>query len=140
MPWQQGKKRNFEVLDAIEFLHRICLHIPDPYESLIRYNGFYANAARGKRKKLGLEEDVDINITDDTKNKKSFKKSWSRFIYKIYETNPLICPSCGSTMKIISFIHDRNEITKILKHLNLWHIQYPNPPPNTDELTQINCK
>ena len=42
-----GKKRNFEVLDAIEFLHRVCLHIPDPYESLIRYYGFYSNAARG---------------------------------------------------------------------------------------------
>ena len=45
----QGKKRNFEVMDAIEFLHRACLHIPDPYEAVIRYYGHYANAARGKR-------------------------------------------------------------------------------------------
>ncbi len=36
-----GKKRNFEALDAIEFIHRICLHIPDHYESLIRYYGFF---------------------------------------------------------------------------------------------------
>jgi hypothetical protein len=42
-----GKKRNFEVLDAVEFLHRVCLHIPDSYESLIRYYGYYSNAARG---------------------------------------------------------------------------------------------
>jgi hypothetical protein len=34
-----AKKRNFEALDAIEFIHRICLHIPDHYESLIRYYG-----------------------------------------------------------------------------------------------------
>jgi hypothetical protein len=34
-----GKKRNFEALYAIEFIHRICLHIPDHYESLIRYYG-----------------------------------------------------------------------------------------------------
>ncbi len=33
----QGKKRNFEVMDAIEFLHRVCLHIPGHYEALIRY-------------------------------------------------------------------------------------------------------
>jgi hypothetical protein len=26
----QGKKRNFEALDAVEFLHRACLHVPDP--------------------------------------------------------------------------------------------------------------
>jgi len=35
-----GKKRNFEILPVIEFLHRICLHIPNPYESLIRYYGY----------------------------------------------------------------------------------------------------
>jgi len=57
-----GKKRNFEVLDAIEFLHRICLHIPEHYESLIRYYGHYANAARGKRKKLGLEIKLPLKI------------------------------------------------------------------------------
>lgn len=51
----QGKKRNFEIMDAIEFLHRVCLHIPEHYEALIRYYGYYANIARGKRKKLGLE-------------------------------------------------------------------------------------
>jgi len=38
-----GMKRNFEVLNAIEFLHRVCLHILNPYESLIWYYGFYAN-------------------------------------------------------------------------------------------------
>ncbi len=60
----------FEVLDAVEFLHRVCLHIPDPYESLIRYYVFYANAARGKRKKLGIEnsnkDNIEIKILDDS--------------------------------------------------------------------------
>ena len=83
-----GKKRNFEVLDAIEFLHRICLHIPDPYESLIRYYSYYSNASRGKRKKLGLEngndEDLKIEVIDDAPSKKVCRKSWSQLIYKIY--------------------------------------------------------
>ncbi len=103
-----GKKRNFEILDAIEFLHRRCLHIPDPYESLIRYYGYYSNAARGKRKKLGLDpaDDIEIDIIDDSPSKKACRKTWAQLIYKIYEVDPLLCPKCGSRMKIIAFIQD----------------------------------
>lgn len=133
-----GKKRNFEVLDAVEFLHRVCLHIPDPYESLIRYYGFYANAARGKRKKLGLETEdahnIDVKVIDDSPSKKSCRKSWSQLIYKIYEVDPLKCTMCGSEMTIIAFIQNRDEIIKILKHLNIWPIQYPIPPPKTSPI------
>lgn len=133
-----GKKRNFEVLDAIEFLHRVCLHIPDPYESLIRYYGFYSNAARGKRKKLGLEKEeapnIDVKVIDDSPSEKSCRKSWSQLIYKIYEVDPLKCPQCGSEMKIIAFIRDYQEIKKILKCLGLWPIQYPQPPPEKHHL------
>ena len=89
-----GKKRNFEVLDAIEFLHRVCLHIPEPYEALIRYYGYYSNAARGKRKKLGLEPDlldgkvVEVEFIDDAPSKKTCRKSWAQLIYKVYEVDP----------------------------------------------------
>ena len=143
-----GKKRNFEVLDAVEFLHRVCLHIPDPYESLIRYYGFYANAARGKRKKLGIEnsnkDNIEIKILDDAPSPKTCRKSWRQLIYKIYEVDPLKCPKCGSEMKIIAFIQDREEIINILKHIKIWPacacphadrpIEYPQPPPENSRL------
>jgi Zn finger protein HypA/HybF involved in hydrogenase expression len=143
-----GKNRNFEVLDAVEFLHRVCLHIPDAYESLIRYYGFYSNAARGRRKKLGLEKEeapnIDVKVIDDLPSEKSCRKSWSQLIYKIYEVDPLKCPKCGSEMKIIAFIQDYQEIKKILKCLGLWPIQYPKPPPEksqfyTDVLSKLSA-
>jgi len=120
-----GKKRNFEILPVIEFLHRICLHIPNPYESLIRYYGYYSNANRGKRKKLSPEIPVQTSIINDAPDRSSCRSSWARLIYQIYEVDPLICPSFGSTMKIISFITDRKHIIKILQHLNLWPVHYP---------------
>jgi len=123
----QGKKRNFEVLDAIEFLHRVCLHIPGHYEALIRYYGHYANAARGKRKKLGLEDQLQIKIIDDAPDKKTCRKSWARLIYQVYEIDPLQCPKCGAQMKIIAFILEREEVIRILKHLAMWPIEYPGP-------------
>ena len=123
----QGKKRNFEVLDAIEFRHRVCLHIPSHYEALIRYYGYYANAARGKRKKLGLEDQLQIKIIDDAPDKKTCRKSWARLIYQVYEIDPLQCPKCGAQMKIIAFILEREEVIRILKHLAMWPIEYPGP-------------
>ena len=41
-------------------------------------------------------------------------------IKKIWEVDPLICPSCGGEMKIIALLDDREVVTKILKHLKLW--------------------
>lgn len=62
------------------------MHIPDPYESLIRYYGYYSNAARGKRKKLGIETeiedglDVEVKFIGDFPSKKKCRKSWLQLV------------------------------------------------------------
>jgi len=40
-----------ERIDAMEFVARTLVQIPDPRRHSVRYYGFYSNAARGKRKK-----------------------------------------------------------------------------------------
>jgi hypothetical protein len=40
-----------ERIDAMEFVARVLVQIPDPRRHSVRYYGFYSNAARGKRKK-----------------------------------------------------------------------------------------
>ena len=42
----------------------------------------------------------------------------------IYEVLPLVCPSCGESMRIIAFISDPVPIRSILTHLDL-----PSRPP-----------
>ena len=86
-----------------------------------------SNAARGKRKKLGLENQLSLKIIDDAPNKRVCRKSWARLIYQVYEIDPLKCPKCGAQMKIIAFILEREEINRILKHLSMWPIDYPKP-------------
>ena len=39
-------QKDRKALDAVEFLHRACLHIPDPTEAVIDCYGHYANAER----------------------------------------------------------------------------------------------
>ena len=50
-------------------------------------------------------------------------------IKKVYETNPLLCPSCGGKMSIIAFIEDHKVIDKIISHLKLTFMAERPPPP-----------
>jgi len=49
-------------------------------------------------------------------------------IRKVYELDPLLCPSGGGQMRIISFIEDPKVIDKIILHLKLT-FQAARPPP-----------
>ena len=49
-------------------------------------------------------------------------------IRKVYEVDPLICPSCGGKMSMISFIDDHKIIDRIIPHLKL-SFQAERPPP-----------
>ena len=42
-----GLKRNFQVMPGAEWLELLCRHMPDRYEHLVRYVGWYSNRARG---------------------------------------------------------------------------------------------
>jgi hypothetical protein len=54
---------------------------------------------------------------------------WAEMIRKVYETDPLLCPSCGAQMHIIAFIEDNKAIDKIIRHLRLtFHTERPPPP------------
>ncbi len=59
---------------------------------------------------------------------KESRQNWARLIQKIYEVNPLICPKCKGSMKIIAFIEELYLIEKILRHLELWDIHNHDPP------------
>jgi len=57
-------------------------------------------------------------------------KGWVEMIRKVYELDPLECPSCGGQMKIISFIEDPQVIDKIIRHLELTFEAERPPPPH----------
>jgi len=112
---------------ALEWLAAMCSHIPNRGEQMVRYYGYYSNVSRGKRQKEGLDDTIPC-ILEPQGNEKAFRKSWARLIQKIYEVDPLVCPKCNGTMRIISFIEDPSVIRDILNHLGLWLVR-ARPPP-----------
>ena len=50
-------------------------------------------------------------------------------IRKVYEVDPMICPKCGGTMKIIAFITEYAVVDRIIDHLKLIFVAERPPPP-----------
>ena len=105
----------------------------------MRYWGFYANAARGKRRKVAQTGDAAQapSRQDDDEFTRRARLSWAQLIRRVYEVDPLLCPFCGAEMKILAFILDFGASKAIRKSLKL-PAQEPEPlahaPPETFEL------
>ena len=126
--YQFGKDSSeLERMDYLEFIARVTSHIPDKGQVMIRYYGLYSNAYRGKKRKMGDDLPHRPIIDDEVSFVPS--KCWAEMIRKVFEVDPLLCPSCGGQMSIISFIEDHKVIDKIIDHLKLTFMAERPPPP-----------
>jgi hypothetical protein len=50
-------------------------------------------------------------------------------IRKVYKVDPMLCPQCGGTMKVIAFITDYQAVDRIIDHLKLTFVADKPPPP-----------
>jgi hypothetical protein len=44
---------------------------------------------------------------------------WRELIKKVWEADPLLCPTCSREMRIVALIDEREVIERILRHLGL---------------------
>ena len=106
-------------------LAQLCAHIPDRFEHLVRYAGWYSNRSRGKRKRM-LTAPTEVATREvDAREAARVRSTWARLLHKVYEVDPLECPKCKGPMRVISLIDDKAVIRKILTRLGLWAPQTP---------------
>ena len=125
-----------ERIDAMEFVARVPVQIPDPRRHLVRYYGAYSNACRAKRKKAAApaepssphEAPEDAAIPDGP-YRAALRHRWAESIRRVYEVDPLICPRCGS---VIGFVTQPALIDRILDHLRR-RDKIPRPPPPSSQ-------
>jgi hypothetical protein len=122
------------------------MHIPEPRRHLVRYYGAYSNASRGKRRKEeagqgpgAVVETAGASRADRyrTHDARALRRSWAQLIKRIYEVDPLVCPSCGSEMKVIAFITDHAVVDKILGHLRRTDDARGRDPPQETGLSAV---
>jgi len=126
-------KRNFQIMSGADWLAQLCAHIPDRFEHLVRYAGWYSNRSRGKRRRAGAQPAAVALRAAEPHEARRVRSTWARLIHKVYEVDPLECPRCKGPMRVIALIEDKAVIRKILTHLGLWAPQTavgrgPEPP------------
>ncbi len=110
-------------------------HIPKMWEQTTRYYGIHSARTRGAKKrderfKKMLENNFEPLQSDDSDSKPA-SSYWARCLKQVFEIDPLECPKCGENMKIIAFILDSKEITKICDNLGLPSWRAPPPFANS---------
>ncbi len=116
-----------ETMDYLEFIARVTSHIPDKGQVMVRYYGLYANAHRGKVRRAAQNPLVLRLVEEDLLRIPS--KGWAAMIRKVYEVDPMTCPKCGGTMKVIAFLTDFSVVDRIIAHLELTFVAERPPPP-----------
>jgi hypothetical protein len=65
-------KRNYQLMSALKWLRMPMNHIPDKYEHLVRYYGYYSNRSRGARRlvETGNEpaESIRFDVPQDSRS------------------------------------------------------------------------
>ena len=138
----------------LDFLAEVTQHIVEKGEHLLRYYGWYSHRQRGiraKRRKADEPEPATVRIDRSALKASESAASgpragsvstWAMLIKRVYEVDPLACPSYGGRMKVISFIERRQAdvIERVLRHCGLWEgplhtLANPRAPPHAAERT-----
>jgi hypothetical protein len=139
-PWPDGQ--TVIRLDPLELLDRLAALIPPPRSHRHRYHGVLAPNARLRsavtaRAGLPVEAGDTEQGTAESSEPDSATAApevtvhprcsslWAALLARIYEVFPLVCPNCGSEMRIISFITRVDSIDRILSHIG----ETTTPPP-----------
>ena len=121
-----------------EFLALLASHIPAPYESLTYYYGVYSSSHRGKQRRQNKEDqETELVLIESGKDTAAGKptSTWARLIRRIFEVDPLRCRKCGAQMRLIAFVTDYRQVSRILEHIGGQTIR---PPPLTAKTSPPN--
>jgi len=126
-------------IDAMEFVARVLVRIPDPRRHLIRSYGFYSNAARGKRRKAAAPAELSSpgevpegEAAPQSADRAALRRRWAEMIRRVYEVHPLVCPRRGGETRVVSFITQPAVIQRILDHLRK-RKKLSRPPPHAPQ-------
>ena len=119
-------KRNFQLMPGVQWLELLCKHIPDRHEHLVRYYGRYSSRTRGAERERPEIDEPEADSAGPARQ--AAKAAWAKLIRKVYEVDPLLCPECGTQMRVIALIEDPAVIERILSWLGLWQPLRPSGP------------
>jgi len=99
----KSKNGQAELLDPLELIARLLIHVPQPNQHAVVYYGVYARRLRKKPKNQNASGNSNENDSGSVQ-RKTLRRRWADLIRRVFKTDPLICQNCGATLRIVSFI------------------------------------
>ncbi len=127
-PWPNEQWATHLLLEPLDFLRRLAALVSFPYSHQVRYHGAYANRKRNAIQNAGKEAEdpaasgaaacgPPAGLPEGEEAYRRPQPSWARLLHGIFEIDPLLCPKCGSGMKVVSVITEPEVVDKILKSI-----------------------
>ena len=70
------------------------------------------------RRRAGTEGQQTVYAAPVPVPLREARRRWAELLRRIFEVEPLECPRCGQTMRIVAFITEPQVIDRILDHLH----------------------
>jgi hypothetical protein len=132
--WKDGTKA--VIYEPMELMERLAALVPPPRFNTVRYYGVLAPASSLRRYIVpqdkseigpahpGCSAKAEASATEEAevkpkRSKKPRNYSWAQLLKRVFEVDVLICPRCGSKMRVLCAIHPPDAIQKILTCLGL---------------------
>jgi hypothetical protein len=137
---------NFRVFHPLDFLAEVSAHIPDAHEKTTLFYGWYSNRMRGYRKQhgwLAKGEAADPLPGPVDQAPLGVRCSWAHLIRPVccslpfiphsefrtpHSYDPLLCPRCGGTMRVIAVIERQTVVRQIRSAELATKPRAPGPP------------
>ena len=121
-------RQSLKLFAVTDFIAELTQHLPPKGVHYIRRYGLYSSRTRSTWKRcphllrlspLSKEppESKDQPTRAESIEYGRASSTWARLIAKIYGVNPLICPHCGNSMRVLAVITDPSQVQRILRHL-----------------------
>jgi DNA-directed RNA polymerase subunit RPC12/RpoP len=93
-------KRVEETIDAIEFIKRLIVHIPDEQFKMIRYYGIYAQHVKQGKTLIKM-------VNSEIKELRRKLRNWRARIMKSFGYDPIECEKCGGKMIVVDMFYKK---------------------------------
>ena len=121
----EGEKLIIETIPVMNFIKRLIIHIPDENFKQIRYYGIYARQRE-------IDKILMPAISKEQQNYMRSLESWRCRIMVSFGYDPLSCPHCRTSMKMIALYHEHHNIPFVefyLKEKRGFNSNWKNPSP-----------
>ena len=127
---QGGPYAGVHRMTALAFIARWVQHVPERYETRVRYYGAYATRRRLWWRRRGVEvagaagasgaecaPSSEPSTAGDWPALRARRRRWAELLRRVFQVEIEVCPDCGGAMRILSFITAAAPVRRILTHV-----------------------